>query len=197
MHVFNIFTIESECPNAWQKGLSCFVTSLTWCSLAGSWILGELLGHSYWMMTQVESCSSRTRETWNAVTLWWFKLGRSEQGCGRSCWIPAQQESPKSEREGSFWGSWLAARTGVDGFVGFRVHLFWEWWNSSEIPKPALTRADPGNGTNPCPAKSAWQGFTGSSGVNQGLEEILKEDLGSAQLQNSWSECWEADRTHC
>lgn len=158
--VFDIFTIESECPNAWQKGLSCFVTSLTWCFLAASWILGGLWGHSCWMVpAEVESCSSRTRETWNVINLWWFKLGRSEQqGCGGSFWISAQQESPESKRERSLWGSWLAAHTGVGGFVGILGAPFLGMMeHSSEMPKPALTRADPGNGTRPCPAKSVNQ----------------------------------------
>lgn len=65
--------------------------------------------------------------------------------------------------------------------------------HSSEMP--SSDQDWPWNGTNP--AKSAWEEFTGSSGVNQGMEEILKEDLGSAHLQNPWAECWEADSAHC
>lgn len=89
------------------------------------------------------------------------------------------------------WGSWLAAHTGGDGAVGIWGTPFLAMMeHCSEMPKLSLTRAIPGNGTNPCHAKSA-------SGVNQGVEEILKENLGCAQPQNPWAECWEADSTHC
>lgn len=29
------------------------------------------------------------------------------------------------------------------------------------------------------------------------MEETLEENLGSAQLQHPWAECWEAVSTHC
>lgn len=123
----------------------------------------------------LESCSSRTRETCSVVRLWWFKLGKGMQGCGRSCWIAAQQESPESKGVRSMWGSWLAAHPGGDVSVGIWgtpvLGMMGHW---SAMPKLSLTRAILGNGTNPCHAISAWQEFTGSSGVNQGVEEVLK-----------------------
>lgn len=129
-----------------------------------SWLpVGFLVGcgatATEWCQQKWKAAAVETRETWNVINLWWFKLGRSEQqGCGGSFWISAQQESPESKRERSLWGSWLAAHTGVGGFVGILGAPFLGMMeHSSEMPKPALTRADPGNGTRPCPAKSVNQ----------------------------------------
>lgn len=51
------------------------------------------------------------------------------------------QESPNSERDRSFWASWLPAHTGVDGFDGILgVPFLGMMEHSSEMPKAALTR---------------------------------------------------------
>lgn len=77
------------------------------------------------------------------------------------------------------WGSWLAARAGGDGAVGIWGTPFLAMMeHCSEMPKLSLTRAIPGNGTNPCHAKSA-------SGVNQGVEENLKKKLGMCTASKS------------